>query len=283
MTTRRTNDWTRFALAAAALTLATVAPAHAKRYMTPGFRANETRPLRVAVLPPHAEFVKQKAVVTEQMIKECAGLEDAAARSLPPLLTGKGYAVRVITLEETRTDPELGEMVRRVNERYDEEWAGILRRPSQVHDGRYQAGEEATRLAARLDVDGLVLPRIQAVAVSAGKAMLTSFLSGGTYVAQGYARLDLAIVDGSSGTVEAYFFQALPATTKSLTHKQDKLMAKVAGRTLRKYPQHDLVLDPRGEIEPADEDFSDEDETKLLGELEALLGPDDEPGVADSY
>jgi hypothetical protein len=272
METRRRSDRTRLAVVVAVLAAATLTPAHARRYMTPGFRANETRPLRLAVLPPHAEFIKKKAVMTEQMIKECAGLEDAAAESIPRLLKQKGYAVTVVGPEETRADRELSEMVRRLNERYDEEWASILRRPKRVHAGQYGVGEAARRLAARLDVDGLVVPRIQAVAISGGKMVLSAVLSGGSYVPQGYARMDLGIVDGRSGDVEAYFLYAKGATAKKLTKKPEELMAKVASGTLRKYPRPDEVLKAKGEIVQEDDDYSEDEEAKLLGELEALLG-----------
>ena len=52
-------------------------------------------------------------------------------------------------------------------------------------------------------------------------------------------------------------------------------MTKVAKRTLKKYPDSDEVLKPKGEVEDVDEDLSEEEETALLGELEVLLGADE--------
>jgi len=276
MPRQKRSKWVHLAVVAAVCAGAAVTLAHAKRYMTPGFRTNETRPVQLAVLPPHAEFIKQKVVMTEQMIKECEALEAAAAAWIPQLLEAKGYTVKVVTQQEANENPELGEMVRRANERYDEEWGRLIRKPKKVHVGRYNAGEESQQLAARLDVDGLVLPRIQAVGVSGGKKALGMLLSLGQYMPQGYARLDLSIVDRTTGDIEAYFFFAQLAGMKKLTKKPDKLMATVAQHTLKKYPEHGEVLKPKGEVGEVEEDYSDEDESQLLGELEALLGPTEE-------
>ena len=38
--------------------------AEARAYMTPGFSTGEERPMRLALLPPHADFIKAKAVMT---------------------------------------------------------------------------------------------------------------------------------------------------------------------------------------------------------------------------
>ena len=276
------NDWVRlFCLAfLATAATATATPASAKRFMTPGFRTTESRPTTLVVLPPHAEFIKSKAVMTEEMVEECKALEHAAAGQIRSLLSGKGYEVRILTRKEIDADPDLRELLRRVNKRYDEEWTKIVRKPRKVHTGRYQAGEEAQQIAAMLEVDGVIIPRIQAVGVTGGRKAMSFLLSFGNALAQGYARMDLSVVNGRTGQVEAYFFGVEPAKLKALTGKPDKVMTEVAGGVFRRYPKVDQVLRPRhpkaGEKEGEEDEGSEADEAAILSDLKALLGPEEE-------
>lgn len=284
MRMRTRNDWIGLFCLAFLATLATATPAtSAKRFMTPGFRTTDSRPTTLVVLPPHAEFIKSKTVMTEEMVEECKRLELAAADQIRSLLSGKGYVVRVLTRQEIDADPDLRELLLRVNGRYDEEWAKIIRKPRKVHSGRYQAGEEAQQIAAQLEVDGIIIPRIQAVGVTGGRKALTFLLSFGNAMAQGYARLDLSVVDGKTGQVEAYFFGVKPAGLKALTNNPEKIMSKVTRGMFRRFPAVAKVLPPRNTRHSAGEEEKDEgseaDEDAILADLEALLGPEEEKGA----
>ena len=151
MGTKGPSRLLRILIWVATLSLAGIAPAHAKRYMTSGFRSVDSRPIAVAVLPPHAQFIKAKAVMTEEMVKECVALENAAAVHIQKLLSEKGYQVRALSVEEIIADAELQEGYHRVNDRYQEEWRKIIRRPRRVKTRRYNVGDEAMEFAALLD------------------------------------------------------------------------------------------------------------------------------------
>src|SRR5688572_1558778 len=101
-------------------------PAHAREYMTAEFLTKSPRPMVVAVLPPHAEFIKAKAVMTAQMVSEAAALEDEAARAIAVMLESKGYKVRLLTPADFDATQGLRELVTSLNGRYDEEWGKIL-------------------------------------------------------------------------------------------------------------------------------------------------------------
>ena len=258
------------------LVLAGGTPAMAKLNVTPEFRATNTRPMHLAVLPPHADFIKAKAVMTAEMVNECKALEEAAAHYIQSLLTEKGYKVRMVRVEEINADAELRELVHNLNARYEDEWRHIIRRPAKVRTGRYSIGEEAQAVASTLAVDGVVIPRIQAVGVTGGKKALTLLLSLGNVYAQGYARLDLSIVNGQSGNVEAYFVGVKSAGLKALTRKPEPLMGKVTRVTLRKYPgaSEELRLSKKEmeQLAAMQEEEEAVDEETILSELELLLG-----------
>lgn len=263
----------RLAAVAGLMLLLAAVPVAAKRIMSPGFRTDDERPKNVVLIPPHADFVKKKVLMTEQLVAECEALENSASSWIRKMLEDKGYTVRVLTVDEINADPELQETVRQVNDRYDEEWRKLIRKPKKLRLGRYELGDEARRLVARFGADGLLISRIQAVGASKGQKAMAYLLGGNP----GYARLDLSVVEAESGRVEAYFFFMVEAGYKSLTTKPDKKMMQVARGALRKYPKSSEILPPKhpsvAEQKADEEDVSEE---AVLADLEALLGPEEE-------
>src|SRR5437867_11933923 len=83
------------------------APALARQYMTPAFLAKTPRPMSLAVLPPHADFMKQQAVMTAEMVKAAQALEDEGAAALGAQLPAKGYTVRVLTQKDVEEPPRM--------------------------------------------------------------------------------------------------------------------------------------------------------------------------------
>jgi len=264
------NDSKRWFLALVVVALVSSTAAQAKRYMTSDFRTTETRPATVGILPPHAEFIKKKVLVSHALVEEAAVLERWACSSIAEMLEAKGYDVKIITADEINGDPELKESVRRINERYDEEWRKIIRKPKKVRARRYHAGEEIRKAALHLGVDGIVIPRIQAVGATKGQKAM-AYIFGGSL---GYTRLDLSVVDGKTGSVEAYFIGVIESGFTNLTNKPGKMMMKVTKAALKKYPRSGEVLRPKGPAREARDEDEDETETVVLGDLEALLGSD---------
>ena len=165
------------------------APALARQYMTPAFLAKTPRPMSLAVLPPHADFIKQQAVMTADMVKEAQALEDEGATALGAQLQAKGYTVRVLTLKDVEATPGLKALITTLNGRYDEEWSKILRKPRELKKGRYSVGDDAVKVCSLLKVDGLVMSRVVAVGHTGGRQALTMILSLGQSFAQSYAPL----------------------------------------------------------------------------------------------
>ena len=258
--------------------LASVVVAEAKGYMTPAFQSKESRPMTVALLPPHAEFIKAKAVMTDEMVKESEALENEAAGSIAALLDQKGYRTRILATKDFEGTPGLRELVKALNDRYNEEWGKIVRKPRNVKEGRYGAGEDVVKLCSLLKVDGVAIARIQAVGVTAGKSVLTALMSGGNVYAQSYARIDLSVLEGKKGQVEGYFNGIQPCTLKALLNKPGIVMEKTSKRVLRGYPEADEIKIAKATATSDDKKADDkEDEEDPIKDFEVLLGPEKEP------
>lgn len=105
-------------------------------------------------------------------LRTLPALENEAFAARKAMLEAKGYKVRALMPQEITRNSALNAHARKLNDRYDEEWSKIVRRPKKVREHRYTAGEAAVRLCAFLKVDGVAVARIQAVGVSKGKATM---------------------------------------------------------------------------------------------------------------
>ena len=260
-------------LLALTLALATATDVAAKGYMTADFKLGYTRGKTLALLPPHAELIKAKAIMTDQLIEEALALETSALTSIAQNFERLGYAVKIVSQEEFEKSAELQELVRDVSDRYDEEWPKLVRRPKKIKYKRYNLGDEGRQLSAMLGADGLILARIQAVYVTAGRAAMAYFFGGGG-LPQSYARVDVTALDGDTGILESYFYSVHPCKKKQLTGNPDLVMAKAFRKLLKKYPAEGQVLRiKKGEAElAAAGEEEDEGEEAVLGDLELLLG-----------
>jgi hypothetical protein len=234
----------RRAFLASALGVLLLAPAAAlaRGTMTTGFRAPKARPASLAVLPPRADFIRSKAVVTPGMRDECAALEREAGVAVRTNLEMLGYQVRLLTARDLEGDARLRDLVERVNGRFGEEWKRIVRGPDVVRQGRAAAGDDAVRLAALLDVHGLVLTRVTAVT------------QGDEKKAQSYGRVDVGVASGQAGRIEAFFTGLEAASFGQLTGRPAKVMARATETAMSRCPSSTEAGAIREEMElPASE------------------------------
>lgn len=204
----------------AALFLAAPAAAFARGYMTAGFRSLKSRPMTIAVLPPHAEFIKSKVVMTDQMAAESAALGREAGEALRANLEVLGYKVRLLTPRELENDARLRTLVAKVNDRFAGEWGKMVYRPRAVKQERYTTGEDAVTLATVLKVDGLAVVRVIAVAQEK----------------RTYGRVDVGILNGRMGRVEGFFTGSEATSLGQLTGKPAKVMGRATENALGRYP-----------------------------------------------
>lgn len=257
-----------FCLLAVALWIAVPGLAEARGYMTNEFRTALDRPLKLLLIHPQADFIKAKAVMTEEMLTESHALEDAAVAFLVEELESRGYEITYLPPSELSADRELADLVTEVNDRYDAEWVKIIQKPKKVRHRRYSIGEIAVELGSAYEVDGLLISRIQAVGVTAGKQVLSAFFGGPV----SYGRIDLCVIDADDGEVHGYFFAAAETSLKKLTQKPDAAMAKITRNALKKHPDSEEVLDARKLKKLGlEEEEEDEVDASVISEFEELL------------
>jgi hypothetical protein len=237
----------------------------AKDFATPEFLRGETRPKSVVLLPPRAAMIQRKMLRTEQKIEESEELEKWAAQYLAELLREKGYATKALTIGQINADPQLQELVLHANKRYDEERQQLAKKAKKVRQRRYTVGADASLLASQLEVDGVVFARVFAF----GQSAKTSWIPGG----MASVVLDVSVVNGTTGDVEAYFAQSVTTSFKKITTDPRKPMKKVVQDVSEYFPAATQVIEAKGSTLKASVSLKDKNAT--VKELETLLGNED--------
>jgi hypothetical protein len=244
-------------------------PTNAKERMTPEFDSGQTRPASVALLPLQADMVKKKAVMHEQMVSEAGVLENFAFGHIARELEQKGYLVKRLSPEKVNADPALQELVLRANKRYQEEWKKLAAKIKKVEERRYNVGEEARLVAARLGVDGLVFARVHALAVTKGASAMGALIGiGGP--ATSLANLHVSVVNGKTADVEAHFYSVVSTSVTGLTTNADDTMAKLAGKALEDLPAAGTTVTAEQQSTGPRKEGG-KSEQAVLAEVEALL------------
>ena len=244
--------------------------------MTTEFRNLELRPKTIALLPARSTLVEQGVFNSEEKVSETAVLEASLAVMLEKQISSRGYEVRVLTLEEINTDPQLTALVNDTNTRYDEEYAKIVAlKVSGVKYRRYSIGEPGRLLANYLGVDAVAIPRMQAEGSSGGaKFMKAAGMGGkGTQI-----HMDFGLVHARTGDLEAFFGAVkqgsmFGTSLKSILAKPDKFMASLAKVATKKMPKVGKALKPDKLKEEPNELvlYDPVDEEAVLDDLEGLL------------
>lgn len=262
------------------LALGTVS-AGAAEYMTPEFARAEFRPKTMVLIPPRAEVTKKKVTSTEQMIEEGAVLEDATSLVLKEQLGALGYTIRVLTIDEVNTDPELQLMVRNFNERYDADLAQVVKKPKDIRKRRFSFGDEARILAARLEAEAIIVGRISASGATGGQKTM-AFLLGGS---SGHAALNLSIVAGDNGDLEGFFtYVDSGMSPEKIALEPVETMAKVSAKALKDFPAVDeLAKVRRSWPQNTDRQVPDtaQSDEEVFSDLEALFGEEADKVIPD--
>lgn len=242
-------------------------PANARHFETQQFLDDEMRPLALALLPPQAELIEQRAVFSEELVAEARAFEESMTKWIQTQLENKGYAVKILTAEEINADPEVQKLVYAVNSRYDEEREKLRKRPWDLEKHRYGCGDDLRVLADVLDVDAIVMARMTAAGAAPGRVALSVF---GAWSSG--AHLDVAVVDADTGDVEAFFDADVWGTgKKQVMEKGDKLVATLTHQALTDVP----AVTEEQRLAYAERDAGQREQV-LTKELEWLL-EDEEP------
>jgi hypothetical protein len=235
----------------------------AELHATEEFESGATRPVSIALLPPHVELTKQGVIRRHAEVEESGELEGHLLSAVAAELQSHGYQLTILSADAINTDPRLQEMVVDGNRRFTEFLGRIRGRMSkQVRGRRHTAGDEMKLLAARLGVDALAFTRMQMVAPGAG-AQALRFLGGGGSGTQ--TMMTVTLIDGTTSDIEAHITLPIMRRGKVFGGYNDVMadpvneMAKLAAATLQDMPD----VDPSSRVEESEED--------VLSDIESLL------------
>ena len=228
----------------------------AQRGFTPEFANGTTRPLSIALLPVEASVTRAKVIETQGLIDESVFFGEQFNAQAQELMAAKGYEVKVVDADRISTDPQLQEYVVDANRAFDE----MMRqyRPKKLERRIYNTGDSVRLLANHLGVDAIAFSNLSMTITPAGKTIVNAMIGG---TASG-ANSSLAIVDGSTGDLEAVMFGIALVTPGDKTDSElNAYVAQLSERTLDRLP----AADPSVRIEVASSD------DEVLDEVESLL------------
>lgn len=233
---------------------------------TEEFERGETRPVTVALLPAHADLLKQGIVGTQSQVQESAMLAEHLADAVGEEFERRGYVLKVLTPEMINADPGLQALVVDADRRYQEVLAQLQRRINkQIEQREYNAGDEMRLLAQRLGVDGIAFTRIEIAAAGKGRQAMAWTVGIGSTGSS--TMMSVSIIDGRTADIEAYFVPPILRRGRAFAgynefiENPEENMEKITSATLKDLPDADPAL--RAEFATEDED--------LFSELDALL------------
>lgn len=243
----------------AAAALSWSAQATAGSRATPEFESGETRPVSIALLPVEATVVRTKVVDSENLIEEGIAYGAFFNSQAEAAMAARGYTVEKIDPERINADPQLQEYVVDANRQFDEMMSHV--RPKRIKRRIYNAGDDVRLLAEYLGVDAVAFSRLSVTVTGVGGSIVAGLFGVGGGGSSPGTLASLALVDGASGDLEAYFdgiHIGLPGEkTPQELHEQ---IAKVAAGALEELPD----ADPSARLAVA----TDED---ILSDVESLL------------
>lgn len=232
----------------------------ARNTATPEFRKGESEIAKIALLPPHATLTVLKVGADESMIVDSAELEKHGSDESVEHLETLGYQVTRFTPDQINADSTLRDLMLRVNERYEESYDRVRRRPGQVKNRRYNLGEESQLLAAYLNVDALAFQRINVAGAAAGQMTLSLLLGNSS----SGAFFNLAIVDAGSGDIVGFFYEARGLLGKKNVSEPESLVTDMIRAAFKGFPKADMTAADAKSAQTSD-----------IAELEALLEEDE--------
>ena len=233
---------------------------------TEEFESGETRPVVVALLPAHAELLKQQIVSTQSQVEESAMLAEHLAAAVAREFQERGYELRVLTPQQINSDPELQSLVVDADRRYQEILSQLQRRlRKEIEERQYNAGDEMRLLAQKLGVDAIAFTRIEIAAAGKGRQAMAWTVGIGSTGSS--TMMSVSLIDGRTADIEAYFVPPILRRGRAFAGYNEFIenpaesMEKITAATLKELPDADPEL--RAQFETEEED--------LFSELDALL------------
>jgi hypothetical protein len=171
------------------------------QFIHPKIKSNETKIVRVVVLPAKVNVVRDSMKGPEGMAAESDELSTRVATMVAEVLSKRKH---ITTLASAATPAE-GDADQRYNvadfqTKFDDLLPKIMKKRSDVKKGRFSMGDEVLNLNLDKSADAVVFIRGAGKKLTGGKTAFT-LLVGGT---PAYLQLQIGIVDARTGEVLLY-------------------------------------------------------------------------------
>ena len=171
------------------------------QFIHPKIKSNETKIVRIVVLPAKVSVVRDSMKGPEGMAAESDELSTRVAAMVAEVLSKQKH---ITTLANTAAPAE-GDADQKYNvadfqAKFDDLLPKIMKKRSDVKKGRFSMGDEVLNLNLDKSADAVVLIRGAGKKLTGGKTAFT-LLVGGT---PAYLQLQIGIVDARTGEVLLY-------------------------------------------------------------------------------
>ena len=186
----------------ALVVLLTMSGSHQVRaqFLHPKVKSKETTIRKVVVMPAKVNVVRDSMKGPEGMAAESDDLSARVETMLAEVLSKQKHVTTVSITKPAEGDQEQKYKVADFQTKFDELLPKIMKKRSDVKQGRFTMGDEVLNLNLEQGVDAVVFIRGEGKKLSGGKTAFTLLVGG----VPAYLRLQIGIVDARNGEVLLY-------------------------------------------------------------------------------
>jgi hypothetical protein len=207
----------------------TASSVHAQ-FLHPKIKSKETTIRNVVVLPAKVTVVRDSMKGPEGMAAESDELSTRVERMISEVLSKQKHVATLSppTAATGQRDAQPNYNVADFQTKFDNLLPKIMKKRSDVKQGRFSMGDEVLNLNLEKGTDAIIFIRGEGKKLTGGKTAFTALVGG----APAYLRLQIGIVDARTGDVLLY---ADPDLTGDPTTAVDRLRKALEGG-LKKLP-----------------------------------------------
>lgn len=192
------------------------------QFVHPKIKSKETTIRRVVVLPAKVNVVRDSMKGPEGMAAESDDLSARVETILTEVLLKQKHVTTQPSTKSADADQEQKYKIADFQTKFDALLPKIMKKRSDVKQGRFTMGDEVLNLNLEQNVDAVVFIRGEGKKLSGGKTAFTLLVGG----VPAYLRLQIGIVDARSGEVLLYTDPIFPGDPTTAVDRLRKALEK---------------------------------------------------------
>lgn len=192
------------------------------QFVHPKIKSKETTIRRVVVMPAKVNVVRDSMKGPEGMAAESDDLSARVETILTEVLLKQKHVTSQPTAKSADADQEQKYKIADFQTKFDALLPRIMKKRSDVKQGRFTMGDEVLNLNLEQNVDAVVFIRGEGKKLSGGKTAFTLLVGG----VPAYLRLQIGIVDARSGEVLLYTDPIFPGDPTTAVDRLRKALEK---------------------------------------------------------